>query len=376
MKLKFCFAIVFLFYSCAHVVAPTGGEKDNEPPKIINDDISKKNKQYNLEFTFNEFVVFNDWNKYFYVSPPLLNHSSKKISKKTLSITIQDTLKEKINYFVCLNKCIKDINEGNVLDTLNYLISQTGGINKDTLQGVLYHSYNKNEIENAWVMLFDIERHDSLIFKSVPNYIAKTNNEGRFLFPNITSDNYKIVAITDLDFFYDEKDIIAFHPYPISTKRDSFISLFAFDPIIKIDSASIIDSILLYNDALNDDSLFIIEKTSDTVLQEELVHDDSLFTKEDYGNLSIITKNDGPCVFILLERDKITKEFSFSEPPYLLNQIPAGEYNLKYIDDTDSDGQWTTGSWEEKRPPEIAVNYPTKITIRSNWDLELIWEID
>ena len=52
------------------------------------------------------------------------------------------------------------------------------------------------------------------------------------------------------------------------------------------------------------------------------------------------------------------------------------KYQLKFIEDTDQNGDWTTGSRENKIPAERVFNYPTEITIRSNWDLELEWIIE
>ena len=92
--------------------------------------------------------------------------------------------------------------------------------------------------------------------------------------------------------------------------------------------------------------------------------------------MSIITANKNPYVFILLSDKEITKKYVFSSPPYILNNIPSGEYNLLAIHDSDFSGSWTTGSWEVKQLPELVYNYPTKITVRENWDLELIWQID
>ena len=92
--------------------------------------------------------------------------------------------------------------------------------------------------------------------------------------------------------------------------------------------------------------------------------------------MSIITSNKNPYVFILLNDKEIIKKYVFSGPPYILNNIPPGEYNLLAIHDFDYSGSWTTGSWEVKRLPELVVQYSAKITIREHWDLDLIWQID
>ena len=69
------------------------------------------------------------------------------------------------------------------------------------------------------------------------------------------------------------------------------------------------------------------------------------------------------------------KEFSFTNPPYILDELIAGKYQLKYIIDLNEDSNWTTGSWEKKIQAEKVYNYSSEITIRSNWDLELEWLI-
>ena len=240
---------------------------------------------------------------------------------------------------------------------------------------MLTDSYNNKGIENAWIMLFREEKHDSLIFKSIPDYISKSDEKGRFIFPNITSEDYKIVAITNLDFFYDEKDLIAFHPFTVSTKRDSFVSLFAFDPIVEIDTLSVLDT-TFKNNTIIDDSLNYTTITTDTMLKKDSLLENLTLKNVGFGNLSIITANKNPYVFILLSDKEITKKYVFSSPPYILNNIPSGEYNLLAIHDSDFSGSWTTGSWEVKQLPELVYNYPTKITVRENWDLELIWQID
>ena len=95
-----------------------------------------------------------------------------------------------------------------------------------------------------------------------------------------------------------------------------------------------------------------------------------------YGNLEIITAENSPCIFQLLQNEKVISQFDFSEKPYSLAEIIPGKYQLKFIEDTDQNGEWTTGNWKNKTQAERAFNYPTEITIRSNWDLELEWIIE
>jgi len=340
------------------MVSPTGGEKDISPPSLlhINREVKKKQPhQKIISFEFDEFIVLNYWEENFYISPPIKKIIQKKIKVTTLILTIEDTLTQNTTYQLALNNCIKDLNEGNVLDTLHYIFSTSDEVDTLALSGRLQDAYTLDAIKNAWIMLFDETKNDTVIFKETPNYIAKTDKDGYFNFPNLNNNNYTIVALTDFDFIYNEEEKMAFNNNTINAKKDSFISLLAFDPIVETDSIASDTAII------NADST-----TADSLIAEEIV----------YGNLAIITSENNPCIFQLLQNNKVINDWIFIEPPFLLTDIVPGKYQLKFIEDADQSGEWTTGNWENKTPPERVLNYPTEITIRSNWDLELEWIIE
>jgi hypothetical protein len=348
------FIYLILLSSCANIVAPTGGEKDTDSPEMLNKKIVVKEGITNIDFTFNEYIQLNKWEEYFYISPPTEKRIQKKIKGKMLTLTIEDTLAKNTTYNIALNNCIKDNNEGNILDTLNFILSTSDKIDSLTLSGQLQDAYTLNAVENAWIMLFVNNRVDSIIFKEKPNYIAKTNKNGDFHFPNLKSKNYTIVSLTDFDFIYNEEEKIAFLNTTVNAKRDSFISLLSFDPIITIDSI-IKDSTLTELDSTTTDSLVV----------EEIK----------YGKLTIISPENKQCIFQLFQNNKVISEFIFTEQPFLLTHITPGKYQIKYIADSNRDGKWTTGSWEKRAQAEQVINYPSEITIRSNWNLELEWEL-
>ena len=348
------FIYLLLLSSCANIVAPTGGEKDTDSPEILNKTIFEKEGITSIDFTFNEYIQLNKWEEYFYISPPIEKRIKKKIKGKTLTLTFEDTLAKNTTYNIALNNCIKDNNEGNILDTLNYILSTSDKIDSLTLRGKLQDAYTLNAVENAWVMLFEENRADSIIFKEKPNYIAKTNKNGDFHFPNLNSKNYTIVSLTDFDFIYNEEEEIAFLSAVVNAERDSFISLLSFDPIIVMDSI-IKDSTIIEVDSTATDSL-VIEEVQ-------------------YGNLTVISTENKQCIFQLFQNEKVISEFTFIEQPFLLTNITPGKFQIKYIADSNKDGKWTTGSWEKRAQAEQVINYPSEITIRSNWDLELEWEL-
>lgn len=363
LRVKFIFNIglVLLLFGCANVVMPTGGEKDITPPEIQNISFlhSQKNMNTNIiQFDFDEYIKINNWEENFFISPPVTNRIQKKIKGKSLFLTIEGPLAKAVSYNVCLNSCIKDNNEGNILENLSYIFSLTQRVDTFTLTGLLQDAYTLDSLSNACVMLFDSSLDDSLIFEDPPNYLSKTNQYGGFYFPNLDSGSYKIAAISDFDFNYNTGAKIAFFDSVINAKYDTVISLFAFDPLQK--DSIITDSLLFFkNDSISHDSLNSI------ILEEEYLT----------GKLEIIVNKIHPCIFQLIKDDQVIMETSFIEAPYIIDKINPGKYKLKYIFDTNQDGRWNTGIWESRIQPEKVVFYPGEIIIRSNWDLVLEWTI-
>ena len=348
------FIYLLLLSSCANIVTPTGGEIDADSPEMLNKSILEKEGITKIDFTFNEYIQLNKWEEYFYISPPIEKRIQKIIKGKILTLTIEDTLTKNTTYNIALNNCIKDNNEGNILDTLNFIFSTSDKIDSLTLSGKLQNAYTLNAVENAWIMLFDECKVDSIIFKEKPNYIAKTNKNGVFHFPNLNSINYTIVSLTDFDFIYNEKEQISFLNTLVNAENDSFISLLSFDPIV------IIDSIIKESTIIEVDSA-----TADSLNVEEIK----------YGTLTIVSVENQQCIFQLFQDNKVINEFNFTEQPFLLTHIIPGKYQIKYIADSNRDGKWTTGSWKKRTQAEQVFNYPSEITIRSNWDLELKWDL-
>ena len=105
---------------------PTGGEKDANPPKLLktfpqNNSVNFKEKS--IFFEFDENIAINKWGENFNLSPIPENPIKYKIKNKTLILDIENQLQENTTYSVNLNQCIKDVNEGNVLDNLGFSFS-------------------------------------------------------------------------------------------------------------------------------------------------------------------------------------------------------------------------------------------------------------
>lgn len=215
-------------------------------------------------------------------------------------------------------------------------------INLHFLDGWI-HSSLTNEVEKEhWVLLYNSEIPDSLVFKTIPNYVSKTNKDGYFDFNNIIDGNYKIVSLSGEDYIYHEDEILSFSDKLIITGTDTTIDLFTFNPLHEIDSSEIV---------------------KDTTIVES-------------GNLTLKSDFSGNIIVHLLKGDKVVLQENFKNTSsFTLKNIPTGEYSVRAFSDKNNNGFWDTGSFTEKRQAEEMRHYFEKITIRENWDLELEWFI-
>lgn len=345
MKFTIHITVLIFLSSCANIVAPTGGVKDSESPKLLSStsEINKNSSEKNVIFEFDERIQEHLFVGNFYCSPPL-KEVTHKVNGKEIYITITDNLSSDLKYIISLNNCIKDITEGNVLEELEYIIPpKDTTLNFYYLNAKIKNALTKEDKNNYWVLLYNSDVPDSLIFKITPNYMSKTNKNGFANFNNLIKGSYKTTSLSGDDYIYHEDDIISFSDELIIAGTDTTIDLFTFDPLYKIDSVEII---------------------KDTTITAG----GSLTLKSDFSGNIIVQLLKGSKVYIQ-EKFESTTDFA-------LKNIPTGEYTVRAFGDKNGNSFWDSGSWIEKRQAEKMHYYSEKITVRENWDLELEWFIE
>ena len=343
MKLYLSIFIVLLFNGCANIVAPTGGKKDKEAPHCIDHfhqiEIDN-NKESKLTYVFDERIQEHKFVANFYISPPL-NGVSHKVKGNVLEITINDYIDTNLHYEVSFGNCIKDLTEGNILTKLiDEIYTFNKEINLHPLEVSLQNSLTNEDEKNHWVLLYQFDVQDSLIFKTSPNYVSKSNIDGYFVFNNIMEGSYKVVSLSGDDYVYHEDEIISFSDKLFVAGVDTLIELYTFNPLYEIDSTEIL---------------------KDTTITEG-------------GNLTLKSDFSGNIVLQLLKGDKVIVQEKFENTfDFTLKNISTGEYTLRAFQDENDNGYWDTGNFTEKKQAEKTYHFHEKITIRSNWDLELEW---
>jgi len=324
---------------------PSGGEKDITPPILMkvtrsfDDETKEINK---VVLTFNERIVENNFLQNFYSSPPL-EVLDYQIKSSSLEIVFKEI--DNKSYWIMMNKCIKDLNEGNVLDELNCKLFENTNDSMYSYKVQLINSLTGLPDQNSWVFLYEKKINDSIIFNGSPSYIAKTNNGGYATFmPNINKGLFNLVSLSGDDYIYDDGDLISFSEKLVDIGVDTFSVLYSFDPAHRVDSTT---------------------TNVDT------------FTFVGGGSLKLATTFSETIVVQLISDNKIVVEKTFDNIEYLkISNIPQGKYDLRIFLDKNNNGKWDSGSFLERKQAEKTYLYPEKISIRDKWDLEIDWTIE
>lgn len=197
---------ILMLSSCAQIMAPGGGKKDELPPKVVKFSPDSAQLNFNsktIEIDFDEFVTLKDLNSQLIISPPLLKSPDVTVKNKTLKVEFDknELLKPNTTYCINFGNAVQDLNEGNSVDNFSYIFSTGNFIDSLKLKGKVRNGFNQSTEKGILVMLYS-DLSDSVVYKGQPDYFGKTQGDGSFQINNIRSGNYKLVAIKDANANY------------------------------------------------------------------------------------------------------------------------------------------------------------------------------
>ncbi|MDD4145227.1 MAG: DUF2141 domain-containing protein, partial [Prolixibacteraceae bacterium] len=76
------------------------------------------------------------------------------------------------------------------------------------------------------------------------------------------------------------------------------------------------------------------------------------------------------------EKEDIINEKTISEnSDVTFKYLSPDKYKIKIIHDSNGNGKWDTGSYQDKYQPEKVAYINEVIKVRSNWDNNISWEL-
>jgi hypothetical protein len=198
--LIFSLSILVIFtIACAKVSTPSGGPRDRTPPVVVKSvppNGSKYFKGKSFYVSFDEYVVLDNINDKFMVSPPMKKKPRIFITGKNVNVAFEDKLKDSTTYTFYFLDAIKDLNEGNILENYKFVFSTGPVVDSLSVTGNVYNALNLEVPEKTIVLLYR-ELADSAVTKHLPEYISRVDLTGYFRIDNVRPGIYRLYALKD-----------------------------------------------------------------------------------------------------------------------------------------------------------------------------------
>lgn len=286
------FASVVLLYGCAQIVAPTGGQKDTQPPTVIREMPDNARAGFNankIVIGFDEYIQLLSPEEQIVVSPPLEEKPEYEISGKSLIIRFRSPPRANTTYTINFGNAIADNHEGNVLGDYRYVFSTGNTIDTLSISGKICWAENNEVKKNISVCLYPQEGFtDSSIYLKKPAYFAKSKEGGVFRLYNLPDKTFRLIAFADdnKNLKYDKNEAIAFVNNPfLSNDTSTGYELKMYQPDM-YDSGKIIDTFSREENRFT----FLIYKPTENL--------PTPISKKDYFLRKSIGKSDIDTVFV------------------------------------------------------------------------------
>ena len=377
----------FLAQRCANAVAPTGGPKDETPPKVVGTVPENRSTNFigkKIELTFDEYISLENANQNVMISPPLSEKPDIKLKNKTVIIKFKETLAANTTYTINFGAAIKDLHEGNQLKDYVYSFSTGDHIDTLCIAGTVLYAEDKKPVEGAYVSLYAADRDnlDSLPMTTVPNYLTKTDKEGKFSLNGLADKKYLVFALKDANanlYFDLPNEEVAFldtlvpASYPWTPPKPQVLD------------STIVDSTLIINDStlfIPADSLVEIEHDSLTLIPDTLqtLPQDTLPQRvfdQNALNLTLYMFTEVDSTQVLLEK-KLVEEgllrFVFRHPAkeavVMTPEMLPDTFNLVTLHSAEHDTVWWYFTPNMKDSLWVHVKHDTVINDSSRYSLK------
>jgi len=194
-------AVILLFVACAREMSPTGGPKDETPPIPIKSHPVNYSVNFNeqkIQIQFDEFIVLKNVKQELLISPPLKEKPTIKLRGKTMLVKLNNVLKDSTTYGLNFYNAITDLNEGNVLKNFQFEFSTGSEFDSLYLGGTMQDAFNYTTTQSLLVLLYE-NNADSTPRKTIPAYVAKTDEDGHFFITNLKKRPYYIFGLNDMN---------------------------------------------------------------------------------------------------------------------------------------------------------------------------------
>lgn len=202
--MKYIYSLVILFLviilgACANVSTPTGGDKDETPPKLLTS--IPENGQTNfqgqiLQLTFDEWVTTQNIETDIIITPRIQASFRTRVKKNVLELSFYEPFNENTTYSLAFGKTIKDVTNNNGVENLTLSFSTGDYIDSLSISGNIKNLLDQYPIDGTLVTLYN-SKDTTDILNGIASFYTNTDSLGNYQFNNLPPDTYKVYAVRD-----------------------------------------------------------------------------------------------------------------------------------------------------------------------------------
>ena len=160
--------ISFLVYACANKAqGPTGGPKDETPPKLIKSNPLNGALNYNkkeIQIIFDENISVEKASDNVLISPPQAKQPDVRGNARIVTVKFEEDLLDSTTYTINFGDAIVDLNEKNPVKDYRFAFSTGNQIDTLKISGMLINAEDLNPMAGTIVGIYR-ERDDSVFFQ-------------------------------------------------------------------------------------------------------------------------------------------------------------------------------------------------------------------
>ena len=196
-------AVLLVASGCANPVPPSGGPKDQQPPRIAASrpeaEATEVPTDRTVDIQFSEYVDRSSLREALSVTPRPEGRLEFDWSQRSVEITFPRPFRDSTTYLLTIDKALQDVRESTALEQPITLAFSTGDeIDQGTLAGRVVGSARGAGREGLDVYAYRAGTADSARLPRRPLYRTQTGPEGRFQFAYLREEaRYYVVALRD-----------------------------------------------------------------------------------------------------------------------------------------------------------------------------------
>ncbi|MDE6380863.1 MAG: Ig-like domain-containing protein [Muribaculaceae bacterium] len=194
-------ACVLLLWGCASIGNPSGGPRDEDPPRFVRANPAPGSVNVdpsNINIDFNELVNVKDAFQKVVLSPPTKNTPRVSTRGRRVVVNITDTLLPNTTYTIDFGDAIEDNNEANKLSGFAYTFSTGPVLDSLRISGMVLGAEDMEPQQGVFVGAY-ISKEDSAFIRIPFERLARTDEYGRFIIRGLQDTTYRLFALKDLD---------------------------------------------------------------------------------------------------------------------------------------------------------------------------------